>query len=75
MCLPDGTYWRRLEFSVRKGCDDMTVQELVERLREYAEWAEANNWEVPIMLPDVLTTAAEVIETEVIGKCQDEATR
>ena len=53
----------------------MTVQELVERLREYAEWAEANNWEVPIMLPDVLTTAAEVIETEVIGKCQDEATR
>ena len=38
----------------------MTVQELVERLREYAEWAEANIWEVPIMLPDVLTTAEDV---------------
>lgn len=52
----------------------MTVQELVERLREYAGWAEANTWEVPIMLPDVLTTAAEVIEKEVIGRCQDDHT-
>lgn len=52
----------------------MTAQELVERLREYAEWAEANIWEVPIMLPDVLTMAAEVIEKEVIGRCQDDHT-
>ena len=49
----------------------MTVQELVDRLREYAEWAGANIWEVPITLPDVLNAAAEVIETEVIGRCQN----
>lgn len=49
--------------------------DLVNDLREYAEWAEANIWEVPITLPDVLSAAAEVIETEVIGKCQDGTTR
>lgn len=48
------------------------LNQLVNDLREYAEWAEANIWEVPIMLPDVLNTAAEIIETEVIGRiCQD----
>lgn len=48
------------------------LNQLVNDLREYAEWAEANSWEVPIMLPDVLNTAAEIIETEVIGRiCQD----
>ena len=52
----------------------MTMQELVAQLHEYAEWAEANIWDVPITLPNVLTTAAEVIEKEVIGRCQDEAT-
>lgn len=36
--------------------------ELVMRLREHAEWAEANEWEVPIMLPDHLKQAADAIE-------------
>lgn len=49
----------------------MTMQELVVQLHEYAEWAEANLWEVPITLPDVLSAAPEVIEKEVIGRCQD----
>ena len=40
----------------------MTNEALIERLREYAEWAEENIWEVPINLPDVLNCAAEVIE-------------
>lgn len=53
---------------------ELRLVDLVNDLREYAEWAEANIWEVPVNLPDVLTLAAEVIETEVIGKCQDEAT-
>ena len=52
----------------------MTMQELVTQLKEYAEWAKANIWEVPITLPDVLTAAAEVIEKEVIGRCQDDHT-
>lgn len=52
----------------------MTMQELVDQLHEFAEWAEANIWDVPITLPDVLTAAAEVIEMEVINKCQDQAT-
>lgn len=46
----------------------LRLVDLVNDLREYAEWAEANIWEVPVNLPDVLTSAAEVIETEVIGK-------
>lgn len=54
---------------------ELRLVDLVNDLREYAEWAEANIWEVPVNLPDVLTSAAEVIETEVIGKCQDEASR
>lgn len=41
--------------------------DLVNDLREYAEWAEANIWEVPITLPDVLTAAADIIEREVIA--------
>ena len=40
----------------------MTKEELIERLREHAEWAEANIWEVPITLPDDLRVAADVIE-------------
>lgn len=51
---------------------ELRLVDLVNDLREYAEWAEANIWEVPVNLPDVLTSAAEVIETEVIGKCQDD---
>lgn len=39
------------------------VDELfVQRLREHAEWAEANIWEVPIILPDDLRAAADALE-------------
>jgi hypothetical protein len=37
-------------------------EELVNALRENAEWAEGNIWEVPIMLPDNLKQAADAIE-------------
>ena len=40
----------------------MKNEVLIARLREYAEWAEANIWEVPITLPDVLKEAADFIE-------------
>ena len=40
----------------------MTIKELVVRLREHAEWAEANIWDVPITLPDDLMAAADTIE-------------
>ena len=40
----------------------MTRKELISRLREHAEWAEANIWEVPISLPDDLQAAADEIE-------------
>ena len=34
----------------------------VKSLRENAEWADGNIWEVPIMLPDNLRQAADAIE-------------
>ena len=37
-------------------------EELVKSLRENAEWAEGNIWEVPIMFPDNLKKAADAIE-------------
>lgn len=37
-------------------------EELITTMREYAEWAESNIYEVPITLPDVLREAAEIIE-------------
>lgn len=40
----------------------MTNEVLISRLREYAEWADANIWEVPITLPDVLKEAADLLE-------------
>lgn len=36
--------------------------DLVKRLREDAEWAEANEWETPITLSDNLYQAADAIE-------------
>lgn len=36
-------------------------------LHEYAEWAEANIWEVPIDLPDVLVEAANTIQNLMEG--------
>lgn len=40
----------------------MTDEELIQELRENAEWADANIWEVPIFLPDALRMAADRIE-------------
>ena len=40
----------------------MTYKELVERLRENAEWARGNEWETPLCLADDLTAAADAIE-------------
>lgn len=40
----------------------MTDKELVERLRENAEWAQGNEWETPICLSDDLADAASRIE-------------
>lgn len=40
----------------------MTDKELVESLRENAEWARCNEWETPLCLADDLTAAADRIE-------------
>lgn len=40
----------------------MTDKEIVERLRENAEWARCNEWETPLCLADDLTAAADTIE-------------
>lgn len=40
----------------------MTDKELVERLRENAEWARGNEWETPLCLADDLKAAADAIE-------------
>lgn len=37
---------------------------LVNALREHAEWAQANEWETPITLGDNLTEAADRIEAQ-----------
>ena len=39
-----------------------SVVAFIGELRDLAEWAEANIWEVPITLPDVLRQAADIIE-------------
>lgn len=38
------------------------MDELIKTLREHAEWAEANQWEVPITLSDDLMEAADELE-------------
>ena len=40
----------------------MTVEVLISRLREHAEWAEEIIWTVPITLPDDLRAAADALE-------------
>jgi predicted nuclease with TOPRIM domain len=40
----------------------MDAKEIVKALREHAEWAQANEWECPITLGDVLRKAADTIE-------------
>ena len=42
----------------------MRDQNLVNVLREHAEWAEGNEWETPITLGDDLTEAADRIEAQ-----------
>ena len=37
---------------------------LVNALREHAEWAQANEWETPITLGDDLAEAADLIEAQ-----------
>ena len=37
-------------------------KELIERLRVNAEWAEGNEWEIPLMMHDDLLSAADAIE-------------
>ena len=37
---------------------------LVNALREHAEWARANEWETPITLGDDLTEAADRVEAQ-----------
>lgn len=39
-----------------------SFEEVSATLREYAEWTDANIYEVPIMLPDDLRTAADMLE-------------
>lgn len=46
------------------------MDELIKSLREDAEWAEWNGWEVPLMLPAHLKQAADVI-TELCNLCAD----
>ena len=42
----------------------MNDQDLVNALREHAEWARANEWETPITLGDDLAEAAARIEAQ-----------
>ena len=42
----------------------MRDQNLVNALREHAEWAEGNQWETPITLCDDLVEAADRIEAQ-----------
>lgn len=42
----------------------MKDQELVNALREHAEWAEGNQWEAPITLGDDLVEAADRIANQ-----------
>lgn len=37
---------------------------LIKELHETAEWADANLWDVPITLPDILREAADTIERD-----------
>ena len=42
----------------------MNDQDLVNALREHAEWARENEWETPITLGDDLTEAADWLENQ-----------
>lgn len=55
---------RIVEFGGQKdrGYVRRPIRELIVVLREQAEWADANIWEVPITLPDNLRQAADELE-------------
>lgn len=40
----------------------MSTQEVIDKLNEYAEYANAYTWDVPIDMPNVLYRAAATIE-------------
>lgn len=44
----------------------MRDTKLVNALREHAEWAEGNQWEIPITLCDDLAEAADLIEAQAL---------
>lgn len=46
----------------------MTDKELIQALREDAEWAKANEWETPITLGDNLAAAADRLEALSINR-------
>ena len=50
------------EFEEKHGYVKKPIGDLIEALREDAEWADANIWEVPITLPDHLRQAADELE-------------
>ena len=45
----------------------MTNEQLIAKLTEYAEWCDANEWEIPIDMGDLLREAATRLPTT----CQD----
>lgn len=42
----------------------MTDQELIQALREHAEWKQEDDWEMPITMGDDLTAAADRIDNQ-----------
>lgn len=40
----------------------MTNEQLIAKLTEYAEWCDANEWEIPIDMGDLLREAAQALE-------------
>ena len=47
-----------------RNVEDMRAQKLGKALREHAEWAEGNQWGMPITLCDDLAEAADLIEAQ-----------
>ena len=40
----------------------MTHEELITKLTEYAKWCDANEWEIPIDMSDLLREAAQELK-------------
>lgn len=40
----------------------MTNEQLIAKLTEYAEWCDANEWEIPIDMSDLLREAAQRVK-------------